>query len=96
LSIVKLFLELSLFTPALQVLHDVMAADDQEVEAWYLEGWCFYLMSEQAKETERDFEGLTWKELAKDALDCLETCKAVSIAHLHLPIDLTCTSASCK
>jgi len=32
--LVKLFLELSLYTPALLVLHDVMASDGQEVEAW--------------------------------------------------------------
>lgn len=54
-----------------------MASDDQEVEAWYLEGWCFYLMAEQAKETGQKMEDLTWEELAKDSRDCLETCKAV-------------------
>jgi len=81
LSMVKLFLELSLFTPALQVLHGVMSADDQEVEAWYLEGWCFFLMSEQVKESGTEMDGLTWEELAKDARDCLETCKAVSMGY---------------
>ena len=81
---VKLFLELSLFTPAVQVLHGIMSADDQEVEAWYLEGWCFFLMSEQAKETGKEVDGLTWHELAKDAGDCLEMCKVVSIiAYLY-------------
>ncbi|TCD69341.1 hypothetical protein EIP91_007897 [Steccherinum ochraceum] len=74
LSLVKLFLELSLFTPALTVLQGVMAVDDQEVEAWYLEGWCFYLMAEQAKETGENVEELSWQELAQDARDCLDTC----------------------
>ena len=41
LSLVKLFLELSLFNPALLTLQGIMASDDQEVEAWCLEGWAF-------------------------------------------------------
>jgi len=36
-------------------------------------------MSEQAKETGKEVDGLTWQELAKDAGDCLEMCKVVSI-----------------
>jgi hypothetical protein len=89
LSLTKLFLELSLYTPALLILHSIMAADDQEVEAWYLEGWCFFLMAEQAKGEggvfrdevegdEGDHEGMRWEELARDAKDCLETCQIVS------------------
>ena len=77
LSLVKLFLELSLFSPALLVLQGVMAVDDQEVEAWYLEGWCFFLMAEQAQESGGKFDELTWQELAKDARDCLEACQTV-------------------
>ncbi|KAJ3503618.1 hypothetical protein NMY22_g18188 [Coprinellus aureogranulatus] len=65
LSLVKLFIELSLYTPALLVLHGIMSTDDQDVEAWYLEGWCFYLMAEKAKETGGTFDELTWEELAK-------------------------------
>jgi len=37
---------LSLFNPALLTLRWIMASDDQEVEALYLEGWAFYLMAE--------------------------------------------------
>ena len=84
LSLVKMFLELSLFTPALLVLHGIMASDDQEVEAWYLEGWCFFLMSEQAKESGGMLDDLGWEELAKDARDCLETCQVVSRSFLFL------------
>ena len=82
LSLVKLFLELSLFNPALITLQGIMASDDQEVEAWYLEGWAFYLMAELAHESSSgklEGEGLTWEELAKDARDCLETCKNVGV-----------------
>ena len=61
-----------------------MASDDQEVEAWYLEGWCFFLMSEQAQENGGQLDELTWQELARDARDCLETCKVVRVAGLTL------------
>jgi hypothetical protein len=77
LNLTKLFLELSLFTPALLVLQGIMASDDEEVEAWYLEGWCFFLMSEQAREQGGKLDELTWEELARDSRDCLETCKMV-------------------
>lgn len=78
LSLVRFFLELSLFSPALLVLQGIMTVDDQEVEAWYLEGWCFFLMAEQAKETGEKVEELSWQELAQDARDCLDTCQTVS------------------
>ncbi|KIM39823.1 hypothetical protein M413DRAFT_446743 [Hebeloma cylindrosporum] len=77
LALVKLFLELALYSPALVVLHGIMSSDDQEVEAWYLEGWCFYLMAEQAQENGGSLDELTWQELAKDARDCLETCQVL-------------------
>ncbi|KNZ81849.1 UPF0661 TPR repeat-containing protein C16D10.01c [Termitomyces sp. J132] len=83
LALVRLFLELSLYTPALLVLQGVMSSDDQEVEAWYLEGWCFFLMSEQAREMGGTIDDLTWQELAKDARDCLETCKTLHTNQQH-------------
>ncbi|RPD60083.1 TPR-like protein [Lentinus tigrinus ALCF2SS1-7] len=83
LAIVKLFLELSLYTPALLVLQGIMATDDQEVEAWYLEGWCFFLMAEQAQENGGKLDELTWEELARDARDCLETCQMLHTNQEH-------------
>ncbi|KAJ7274372.1 hypothetical protein B0H12DRAFT_1088361, partial [Mycena haematopus] len=85
LALVKLFLELALFTPSLLVLHGIMASDDQEVEAWYLEGWCFFLMSEQAQAPENSgkLDELTWQELAIDARDCLATCESLHINEGH-------------
>ena len=77
IELVKRFIELSEYSPALLVLQTIMASDDQEVEAWYLEGWCFYLMAEQAKSENIKIEDLSWEELARDARDCLETCKVV-------------------
>lgn len=79
LSIIKLFLELSLYAPALLVLQGIMAADDQDVEAWYLEGWCFFIMTEQAQENGGTLDDLTWQELARDSRDCLETCRVVGL-----------------
>ncbi|XP_006459532.1 hypothetical protein AGABI2DRAFT_201882 [Agaricus bisporus var. bisporus H97] len=84
LSLVKLFLELELYTPALLVLQGIMSTDDQEVEAWYLEGWCFFLMSESAKEAEGGkLDDISWEELAKDSRDCLETCKVLHVNQDH-------------
>lgn len=80
----KRFLELSDYPSALLVLQGIMASDDQEVEAWYLEGWCFYLMAEQAKESGQKLEDLSWEELAKDSRDCLETCKTVSLRFIDV------------
>lgn len=78
LSLVRLFLELVLYKEALGVLTGIIMTDDQEVEAWYLEGWCFMLMAEDAKEKGIQVEDLSWDELARDARDCLETCKHAS------------------
>jgi len=75
IELTKRFLEVQEFAAALHVLQSIMASDDQDVEAWYLEGWCFYLMAEQAKETSSRIEELSWEELAKDARDCLENCQ---------------------
>ena len=77
-----MFLELELFEPALLVLTGIMAFDDQEVEAWYLEGWCFFLMAEQAQENGGKLQELTWEQLARDARDCLDACKMVCSAVL--------------
>ncbi|KAG9224914.1 hypothetical protein CCMSSC00406_0001935 [Pleurotus cornucopiae] len=83
LSMVKLFLELALYTPALLVLKGIMDNDDQDVEAWYLEGWCFYLMSEQAKESGGSLDEMTSEELAKDSRDCLDTCVVLHTNQEH-------------
>ncbi|KAI0833481.1 hypothetical protein BC628DRAFT_1406501 [Trametes gibbosa] len=83
LALVKLFLELALYTPALLVLQGIIATDDQEVEAWYLEGWCFFMMAEQAQETGGKLDEITWEELARDSRDCLETCQMLHVNQEH-------------
>ena len=81
LALAKLFIEVGMFRDALGVLNGVMANDDQEVEAWYLEGWCFFLMAEEAKmggvKVKEKVDEIPWEDLAKDARDCLETCQMV-------------------
>lgn len=76
-----MFIEISLYEPALSVLTGIIESDDQEVEAWYLEGWCFFLMAEQAQKSDGTLDGLTWEQLAKDARDCLDTCQMVSVEY---------------
>jgi predicted negative regulator of RcsB-dependent stress response len=78
LSLTRTFIELGLYTQALENLQTVLATDDEEVEAWYLQGWCFVLMAEQARETGEKVEELGWQELAQDARDCLESCQMVN------------------
>jgi hypothetical protein len=73
-------------------LQGIMASDDEEVEAWYLEGWCFFLMTEQAREHGGKLDELTWEELARDSRDCLETCKAVRSLYSSLRF---CEPISC-
>lgn len=83
LSLARLFLELQQYTLALSVIQGILASDDQEVEAWYLEGWCFFLLAEKAKETGEKVEELGWAELSRDALDCLEACQALHTSQGH-------------
>ncbi|KAL5634392.1 hypothetical protein ACGC1H_002451 [Rhizoctonia solani] len=68
-----------------------------EDEAWYLEGWCLWGMAERVKAGEKlegggdkgkekqetSDEELGWEELARDARDCLETCKMLHIGQEH-------------
>lgn len=41
---------------ALQVLERLILEDDESVEAWYLGGWCLYLLSEKEKENAANAE----------------------------------------
>ncbi|KZV95855.1 TPR-like protein [Exidia glandulosa HHB12029] len=90
LSLAKLFLELAqhyselaLFESALSILQDVLAADDQEVMGWYLEGWCLLLMSENLRVSAATADGVSWTDLAHDARECLDMCKNLHINQQH-------------
>lgn len=90
LFLVKLLIEVTLFAPALLVLHGIMASDDQDVEAWYLEGWCYFLMAEQAQSSGNLLDDISWEELARDSRERLETCQQVSpVGHIDNTMVLT-------
>ncbi|KAI0033067.1 TPR-like protein [Vararia minispora EC-137] len=78
-ALAKLFLELALYEPAIAVLQDVIAADDEDVEAWYLEGLAHFLTAQQAHQA-----GVQdWQERARDARDALESCLVLHAAQEH-------------
>ncbi|TFK95488.1 hypothetical protein BDV98DRAFT_608921 [Pterulicium gracile] len=97
LAMTRYFLELGRYTEALEVIQSIMGEDDEEVEAWYLEGWCFWLMAEKALEAGgalkvddgtgfaegKEGEKIEWKDLARDARDCLDTCEMMFLATKH-------------
>ncbi len=77
LGLARVLLELSAYPPALAILSEVLLTDDQDVEAWYLQGWCFVLIS-QAQQVPTELEDeTTMDELRQDARNCLETCVQV-------------------
>lgn len=45
-SLARLLMEADLKMEAMEVLHRLVQEDDQSVEAWYLGGWCQYLLAE--------------------------------------------------
>ncbi|CAG8436635.1 6370_t:CDS:2 [Ambispora gerdemannii] len=69
ISLVKLLLELSQYNRALTVLDGLQKEDDEMIELWYLYGWSYYCMGEDASNDEE--KSSNWE----DARDCLNTCK---------------------
>jgi predicted Zn-dependent protease len=47
ISLARLLMEVNLEFEALEVLERLILEDDQSVEAWYLGGWCLYLLAEK-------------------------------------------------
>ncbi|KAI9728635.1 MAG: hypothetical protein M1828_002741 [Chrysothrix sp. TS-e1954] len=50
ISLSRLLMEVGMMDPAIQVLDRLTKEDDGSVEAWYLGGWCYYLMAEERLE----------------------------------------------
>ncbi|KKK23523.1 hypothetical protein AOCH_006018, partial [Aspergillus ochraceoroseus] len=61
ISLARLLMEVGLLLEALEVLERLILEDDQSVEAWYLGGWCLYLLAEK-KEAPQDADGLEINE----------------------------------
>ena len=49
ISLSRLLMEAEMESEAMEVLNRLVQEDDQSVEAWYLGGWCQYLMAESEK-----------------------------------------------
>jgi tRNA (guanine10-N2)-methyltransferase len=47
ISLARLLMEVTLEFEALEVLERLILEDDQSVEAWYLGGWCLFLLAEK-------------------------------------------------
>ncbi|CAI2168923.1 1459_t:CDS:2 [Funneliformis geosporum] len=69
ISLVKLLIELSQYTQALNILEILQKEDDEILDLWYLYGWCYFLMG-QDSQNEQDH--LTYLD---DARDCLINCE---------------------
>lgn len=49
ISLARLLMEAEMLTDAIHVLRRLVQDDDQSVEAWYLGGWCQYLVAEKLR-----------------------------------------------
>lgn len=47
ISLARLLMEVTMEFEALEVLERLILEDDQSVEAWYLGGWCLFLLAEK-------------------------------------------------
>ena len=56
ISLARLLMEVAMEFEALEVLERLILEDDQSVEAWYLGGWCLYLLAEK-QQTPKDMQG---------------------------------------
>ncbi|KZV68291.1 TPR-like protein [Peniophora sp. CONT] len=77
ISLAKIFLELELYNPSLEVIQGILAADDTDAEAWYLEGWAHFLIAESLNPDPE------WIDEAREARDSLESCLALHVAQDH-------------
>lgn len=50
ISLSRLLMEAQMEEDALEVLERLVGEDDSSVEAWYLGGWCLYLMGDKREE----------------------------------------------
>lgn len=53
ISLARLLMEVEMLDEAMGVLERLVGEDDESVEAWYLGGWCLFLLGEKGKEAEQ-------------------------------------------
>ncbi|CAG9970656.1 unnamed protein product [Clonostachys byssicola] len=65
ISLSRLLLEVGMEDEALSVLQRLTTDDDQSVEAWYLGGWCLFIMGEKARDGQGQSNGDAdgWKDV---------------------------------
>ena len=81
IGLVRLLLETELEDDALKVLERLVTDDDTSVEAWYLGGWCLYIIGEKARSKAPTSNGAgaepedwksTWKTSRQWLMQCLK------------------------
>ncbi|KAI4152141.1 MAG: hypothetical protein L6R39_001892 [Caloplaca ligustica] len=53
ISLSRLLMEVEMEEEAMEVLEQMVEEDDTSVEAWYLGGWCMYLIAERKKQAQQ-------------------------------------------
>ncbi|KAK0392441.1 hypothetical protein NLU13_1936 [Sarocladium strictum] len=77
IGLARLLLEVEMEEEASIVLERLVNEDDQSVEAWYLGGWCLYIVGEkvrEAKAQEQNGEADSWKSVWASARRWLMRC----------------------
>jgi len=65
ISLARLLMEVEMLDEAVGVLERLVGEDDESVEAWYLGGWCLFLLGEKGRQAE---EGSYGREDAEGGL----------------------------
>ncbi|PHH78833.1 hypothetical protein CDD82_2812 [Ophiocordyceps australis] len=76
-GLARLLLETEMLDEALLVLERLVSDDDQSVEAWYLGGWCLFIMGQNQRQhrdqnTTDDGWHATWETARKWLAQCLK------------------------
>lgn len=79
IALTRLLMETELEDDALKVLERLVSDDDTSVEAWYLGGWCLYIMGEKARAAKPQQNGTAgvedeWKATWKTSRQWLTQC----------------------
>ncbi|KAF2272578.1 TPR-like protein [Westerdykella ornata] len=71
ISLSRLLMEAKMEDEAIEVLERLIGENDSSVEAWYLGGWCLFLLAEKQKEAGKTE---TVRPLLRASRDWLENC----------------------
>ena len=81
ISLTRLLIEVEMETRAMGVLERLVQEDDQSVEAWYLGGWCQFLLGEKEQSAERRHGAREWLETSLSLCKLLDYEDDRLIAH---------------